>query len=67
MHMVDLKKTMRHLCRLSHDGVVQVDVPTMTLTRRLSQLTALRGCCGTDHRRVEHIASACIPLFSAPT
>jgi S-methylmethionine-dependent homocysteine/selenocysteine methylase len=23
----------------------------------------LGGCCGTDHRHVEQIASACVPLF----
>ena len=34
------------------------------LRRRFGQFTVLGGCCGTDHRHVEHIASACAPLFS---
>ena len=29
------------------------------LRRRLPQLTVLGGCCGTDHRHVEAIATAC--------
>ena len=33
------------------------------LKRRLPQLTVLGGCCGTDHRHVEHIAAACAELF----
>jgi S-methylmethionine-dependent homocysteine/selenocysteine methylase len=30
---------------------------------RLRRLNVMGGCCGTDHRHVEHIASACLPLF----
>lgn len=30
----------------------------------LRNLTVLGGCCGTDHRHVEAIATACLPLFS---
>ena len=33
------------------------------LRRRLPQLGVLGGCCGTDHRHIEHIATACAPLF----
>ena len=33
------------------------------LKRRLSNLNVFGGCCGTDHRHVEHIAAACEPLF----
>ena len=33
------------------------------LKRRLPQLSVLGGCCGTDHRHIEHIATACAPLF----
>jgi methionine synthase I (cobalamin-dependent) len=33
------------------------------LKRRLPQLNVLGGCCGTDHRHVEHMAAACKPLF----
>jgi homocysteine S-methyltransferase len=35
------------------------------LKRRLPQLNVLGGCCGTDHRHVERIAAACVPLFGA--
>lgn len=33
------------------------------LKQRLSGLTVLGGCCGTDHRHVEQIATACVPMF----
>jgi S-methylmethionine-dependent homocysteine/selenocysteine methylase len=33
------------------------------LKMRLPQLNVLGGCCGTDHRHVERIAAACVPLF----
>jgi methionine synthase I (cobalamin-dependent) len=33
------------------------------LEKRHAQLNVLGGCCGTDHRHVEQIASACVPLF----
>ena len=32
------------------------------LKRRLPHLTILGGCCGTDHRHLEQIAQACLPL-----
>lgn len=35
------------------------------LTRRLSRLNVMGGCCGTDHRHVERIAGACSVLFQA--
>jgi len=31
--------------------------------RRLGHLNVLGGCCGTDHRHIEQIAAACVPLF----
>ena len=31
--------------------------------RRLRHLNVMGGCCGTDHRHVEQIALACLPLF----
>ncbi len=31
----------------------------------LSQLSVVGGCCGTDHRHVREIATACAPLFGA--
>jgi S-methylmethionine-dependent homocysteine/selenocysteine methylase len=33
------------------------------LKRKLPQLNVLGGCCGTDHRHVEAICQACLPLF----
>ncbi|HSL45013.1 MAG TPA: homocysteine S-methyltransferase family protein [Anaerolineales bacterium] len=33
------------------------------LRRRMPNLNVLGGCCGTDHRHVEQIAEACLPLF----
>ena len=32
--------------------------------QRLSHLNVMGGCCGTDHRHVEKIAEACLPLFA---
>ena len=34
------------------------------LKRRLPHLNVFGGCCGTDHRHLEHIAAACAPLFA---
>jgi len=31
--------------------------------RQLQHLNVMGGCCGTDDRHIEHIASACLPLF----
>lgn len=36
------------------------------LKKRLPQLNVMGGCCGTDHRHIEQIASACLPLFRNP-
>jgi S-methylmethionine-dependent homocysteine/selenocysteine methylase len=33
------------------------------LKRRLGNLNVVGGCCGTDHRHIEQIAAACVPLF----
>ena len=33
------------------------------LKGRLRHLNVMGGCCGTDHRHIERIASACRPLF----
>ena len=32
-------------------------------SRKLKRLNVMGGCCGTDHRHVEQIALACMPLF----
>lgn len=37
------------------------------LKKRLPQLNVMGGCCGTDHRHIEQIASACLPLFRNAT
>lgn len=31
--------------------------------RQLKHLNVMGGCCGTDHRHIEQIVSACLPLF----
>jgi homocysteine S-methyltransferase len=33
------------------------------LKQRFGDLNVMGGCCGTDHRHVEQIATACSPLF----
>jgi S-methylmethionine-dependent homocysteine/selenocysteine methylase len=33
------------------------------LKSRLRQLNVMGGCCGTDGRHIERIATACLPLF----
>ena len=35
------------------------------LLRRLPAVNVLGGCCGTDHRHVAQIASACLPRVGA--
>ena len=35
--------------------------------RRLGHLNVFGGCCGTDHRHIEQIAAACVPLFRGVT
>ena len=42
---------------------VELGTQHARLKSRLSQLNVMGGCCGTDHRHVEQIASACSPLF----
>lgn len=34
-----------------------------SLRRRLTDLTVMGGCCGTDHRHIERIGEACASLF----
>lgn len=33
------------------------------LKKRISTFNIMGGCCGTDHRHLEQIAQACLPLF----
>lgn len=35
--------------------------------RQLRHLNVMGGCCGTDHRHIEHITLACLPLFGKAT
>jgi homocysteine S-methyltransferase len=35
--------------------------------QQLKHLNVMGGCCGTDHRHIEQIASACLPLFRGAT
>lgn len=37
------------------------------LKTRLRHLNVMGGCCGTDHRHIEQIASACLSLSRATT
>ncbi len=37
------------------------------LKRQLAHLNVMGGCCGTDHRHIEQIASVCLPLFRSLT
>jgi S-methylmethionine-dependent homocysteine/selenocysteine methylase len=37
------------------------------LKSRLKQLNVMGGCCGTDHRHIEQITSACLSLFRDAT
>ena len=46
---------------------VELGADYARLKRRLKLLNVLGGCCGTDHRHVEQMASACLPLFGAAT
>ena len=46
---------------------VELGIQHARLKQRLPQLNVLGGCCGTDHRHVEQIATACLPLFQRAT
>lgn len=37
------------------------------LKQRHSHLNVMGGCCGTDHRHIERIAEACLPVFQSAT
>jgi S-methylmethionine-dependent homocysteine/selenocysteine methylase len=39
----------------------------MLKTQRFKSLNVFGGCCGTDHRHIEQIALACLPLFREAT
>jgi homocysteine S-methyltransferase len=45
----------------------ELGVQHAQLKSRLSQLNVMGGCCGADHRHIEQIAAACLPLFRKAT
>jgi homocysteine S-methyltransferase len=53
-------------CTLDEGNPYELATEYAQLKMRLPQLNVLGGCCGTDHRHVERIAAACVPLFREP-
>lgn len=51
---------------LDFGNPIELGAQYARLKRRLPQLNVLGGCCGTDHRHLEQIAQACLPLFQSP-
>ena len=45
---------------------VELGMQYSQLKNRLPHLNVMGGCCGTDHRHVEQIIEACLPLFVQP-
>ena len=43
---------------------IELGMQYSRLRNRLPNLNVMGGCCGTDHRHVEQIAEACLPLFA---
>jgi hypothetical protein len=50
-----------------HKGATEFGQEYADFKRRLGHLNVMGGCCGTDHRPIEQIASACLPLFRNAT
>ena len=48
---------------LDEGNPVELGTQYARLKQRISTLNVMGGCCGTDHRHVEQIAQACVPLF----
>ena len=48
---------------LDSGNPVELGAQYAGLTKHLSHLNVMGGCCGTDHRHLEQIAEACVPLF----
>jgi len=48
---------------LDEGNPVELGTQYARLKQRISTLNVMGGCCGTNHRHVEQIAQACIPLF----
>ena len=51
------------VAKLDIGDPLELGATTRELKARLRHLNVMGGCCGTDHRHVEQIASACLPLF----
>ena len=49
---------------LDDGNPVELGMQYSRLKDRLPLLNVMGGCCGTDHRHVEQIAEACLPLFA---
>jgi S-methylmethionine-dependent homocysteine/selenocysteine methylase len=48
---------------LDDGNPVELSLQYRELKGKLTRLNVLGGCCGTDHRHVEEICKACMPLF----
>jgi S-methylmethionine-dependent homocysteine/selenocysteine methylase len=48
---------------LDDGNPVELGLQYRELKGKLTRLNVLGGCCGTDHRHVEEICKACLPLF----
>jgi homocysteine S-methyltransferase len=44
---------------------IELGMQYSRLKNRLPHLNVMGGCCGTDHRHLEQIAEACLPLFAS--
>ena len=42
----------------------EFSIVNRALLYKLKNLNVLGGCCGTDHRHIEEICKACIPVFN---
>jgi S-methylmethionine-dependent homocysteine/selenocysteine methylase len=49
---------------LDDGNPVELGMQYSRLKDRLPNLNVMGGCCGTDHRHVQQIAEACLPLFA---
>jgi methionine synthase I (cobalamin-dependent) len=50
---------------LDEGNPVELGMQYVRLKQRIPTLSVMGGCCGTDHRHIEKIATACLPLFQA--
>ena len=50
---------------LDEGNPVELGMQYARLKQRIPTLSVMGGCCGTDHRHIEQIAAACLPLFQS--